>query len=116
MKQLDRRRQLRRALRLVARTYAGRQLDQPGTDPLAACLDQPSHRRRHGFRIDVQLPGKLELDQRLGGLALLVRELAVQLDSDLALPWAVELHREDRLPPAQDQPAFLDQEGGGRAQ
>ena len=53
---------------------------------------------------------QLKLDQPPGAVRPDGGEVALELDRDLALAWAVELHGEHRLPAADQQLALLDQD------
>ena len=116
MQQLDGSGKLRGTERIVARAYGRGELDKPGPQTFTTGIKQPAHRRSDRLRIDHQLPGELQLDQPLSAFSGGPGELALELDGHLTLPRTVELDREDRLPAPEDEIAFLDQEGGERAQ
>ena len=117
MQQLNCRRELRSPQRIVARTDAGRQLDQLRPKPLASCFDKAAHRHRDGLGIDHQLARELDFDERLrhlpGGWS---RKFAFELQCELPMPWPIELDREDGLPPTEHKLPFLDEQGEERAE
>ena len=104
---LDRGGQRSRALRLVLGPQLCRQLDKPRAHPLAARLDEPPHGCGDGFGVGSQLARELELNQ--------VGEISVQLERELAVPWTIELDRENRLPPSEHEVALFNEQGGEAA-
>ena len=116
VQQLHRGCQLRGAQRVVARSDRRRQLHEPGPQALAAGLEQAAHRGGDRLGVDHELAGELDLDQRFSGIAALPRELALELDRELAVTRSVELDREDRLPAPQDEMAVFDHQRGEGAE
>src|SRR5204863_5944863 len=75
--------------------------------PLAARLDEPPHGRGDGFGVGSQLARELELNQ--------VGEISVQLQRELSMSRAIELDRENRLPPSEHEVALFNEQRGETA-